>query len=218
VQKPLYRLFQSFHPKVVVINSTEVPVEFDLHCPLLSLPLAFRTRLETIPAWPDGYLKAPEEAARWAQRLPQGRRVGLVWSGSNAHNNDANRSIALARLSPLFQSGDVWVSLQKEVRGKDQPVLQASGLLDLTADLEDFADTAALISALDLVIAVDTSVAHLAAALGKPVWLMLPYAPDFRWLLDREDSPWYPSIRLFRQPRPGDWDSVIRRIAEALTA
>ncbi|MBM3589555.1 MAG: tetratricopeptide repeat protein, partial [Alphaproteobacteria bacterium] len=218
VQKPLYRLFQSFHPKVVVINSTEVPVEFDLHCPLLSLPLAFRTRLETIPAWPDGYLKAPEEAARWAQRLPQGRRVGLVWSGSNAHNNDANRSIALARLSPLFQFGDVWVSLQKEVRGKDQPVLQASGLLDLTADLEDFADTAALISALDLVIAVDTSVAHLAAALGKPVWLMLPYAPDFRWLLDREDSPWHPSIRLFRQPRPGDWDSVIRRIAEALTA
>lgn len=219
VQKPLYRLFQGFHPKVVVINSTEVPVEFDLHCPLLSLPLAFRTRLETIPAWPDGYLKAPEkEAAHWAQRLPQGRRIGLVWSGSNAHSNDANRSIALARLSPLFQSSDVWISLQKEVRERDQSTLQASGLLDLTAELEDFADTAALISALDLVIAVDTSVVHLAAALGKPVWLMLPYSPDFRWLLDREDSPWYPSMRLFRQPRPGDWDSVITRIADALTA
>ncbi|MCA3420001.1 MAG: tetratricopeptide repeat protein [Roseomonas sp.] len=219
VQKPLYRLFRGFHPKVLVISSTEVPVEFDLHCPLLSLPLAFRTRLETIPAWPDGYLKAPEkEAARWAQRLPRGRRIGLVWSGSNTHSNDANRSIALARLRPLFQSSDVWISLQKEVRERDQTALQASGLLDLTAELEDFADTAALISALDLVIAVDTSVAHLAAALGKPVWLMLPFAPDFRWLLDREDSPWYPSMRLFRQPRPGDWDSVITRIADALRA
>jgi ADP-heptose:LPS heptosyltransferase len=124
--------------------------------------------------------------------------------------------VALARLSPLFRSGDAWVSLQKEVRASDQKALHASGLCDLTAELADFADTAALIAGLDLVITVDTSVAHLAAALGKPVWLMLPFAPDFRWLLDREDSPWYPNMRLFRQERPGDWDGVVQRIAAAL--
>ena len=119
-------------------------------------------------------------------------------------------------VSPLFQSDDVWVSLQKEVRSADQPALQASGLCDLTPELTDFADTAALIAALDLVIAVDTSVAYLAAALGKPVWLMLPFAPDFRWLLEREDSPWYPGMRLFRQQRLGDWDGVIARLGAAL--
>jgi ADP-heptose:LPS heptosyltransferase len=124
--------------------------------------------------------------------------------------------MALARLAPLFRSGDIWVSLQKEVRDRDQAALHASGLIDLTSDLDDFADTAALISALDLVIAVDTSVAHLAAALGKPVWLMVPFSPDFRWLLDRADSPWYPSMRLMRQKRPGDWDSVITKISQAL--
>ena len=218
VQNPLRRVFKDFHPGVTVIGHNEAPTEFDLHCPLLSLPLAFGTRLETIPAWPQGYLKAPaEDVARWAQRLPAGRRrIGLVWSGSTIHTNDANRSLALERLSPLFQSGDAWVSLQKEVRESDQPALQASGLFDLTAELGDFADTAALISALDLVITVDTSVVHLAAALGKPVWLMVPFSPDFRWLLKREDSPWYPSLRLFRQQRLGDWEGVIARIGAAL--
>jgi ADP-heptose:LPS heptosyltransferase len=117
---------------------------------------------------------------------------------------------------PLFQTGDAWVSLQKDVRESDRPALEASGILDLTAELGDFADTAALIAALDLVVTVDTSVAHLAGALGKPVWLMLPFSPDFRWLLRREDSPWYPSMRLFRQQKPGDWDSVIARISQAL--
>jgi tetratricopeptide (TPR) repeat protein len=218
VQKPLLRLFAGFHPAMRVIDEDEARTDFDLHCPMLSLPLAFGTRLETIPAWPDGYLKAPaEEVARFAARLPKGRRrIGVVWSGSTIHTNDANRSMALERLLPLFQSGDVWVSLQKEVRAADQPALRASALCDLTAELNDFADTAALISALDLVIAVDTSVAHLAAALGKPVWLMLPFAPDFRWLFDREDSPWYPGMRLFRQQELGDWNGVVARISAAL--
>lgn len=220
VQNPLLKVFKNFHPGVTVIGQNEAPTEFDLHCPILSLPLAFGTRLESIPAWPDGYLKAPaEEVARWAKRLPAGRqRIGLVWSGSTLHTNDANRSMALAQLLPLLQSDAVWVSLQKEVREADQPALQAAGLFDLTSEFADFADTAALISALDLVIAVDTSVAHLAAALGKPVWLMVPFSPDFRWLLKRDDSPWYPSMRLFRQQRPGDWDGVIARISAALQA
>jgi tetratricopeptide (TPR) repeat protein len=218
VQTPLKRLFRNFHPAVTILDQGEVLPDFDLHSPLLSLPLAFATTLANIPAWPDGYLNIPiEETAHWLQRVPTGRRrIGLVWSGSAAHPNDANRSVALARLSPLFRSGDVWVSLQKEVRASDRNALHAASLCDLTDELTDFADTAALIAALDLVITVDTSVAHLAAALGKPVWLMLPFSPDFRWLLDREDSPWYPNMRLFRQERPGDWDSVVTRISAAL--
>ena len=220
VQEPLRRLFKDFDPAVTIIGQNDEPAEFDLHCPLLTLPLAFGTRLETIPAFPGGYLRAPaEDVARWAARLPSGRRrMGLVWSGSAAHGNDCNRSMALARLSALVQPEDSWISLQKEVRESDRSTLRNSGLIDLSAELGDFADTAALISTLDLVIAVDTSVAHLAAALGKPVWLMVPFAPDFRWLLGREDSPWYPGMRLFRQDRAGGWDGVVARIGAALDA
>jgi tetratricopeptide (TPR) repeat protein len=218
LQGPLLRLFKDFDPSIRIIGQTDVPDEFDLHCPLLTLPLAFDTRLDTIPAFEHGYLRPPAaEGARWAQRLPAGRRrTGLVWSGSQGHTNDSNRSIPLTKLLPLFQAGDVWVSLQKEVREADRAALEASGLLDVSAELGDFADTAGLISALDLVITVDTSVAHLAGALGKPTWLMLPFAPDFRWLLDREDTPWYPEMRLFRQSRAGDWDGVVARIDAAL--
>jgi tetratricopeptide (TPR) repeat protein len=218
VQGALSRLFRDLYPGVTVIDENEAAPEFDLHCPLLSLPIGFATTLENIPAWPGGYITAPaDEVVIWRKRLPQGRRrIGLVWSGNTAHSNDANRSIALVRLLPLLRSGDAWVSLQKEVRAADHAALQAAGLYDLTDELTDFADTAALVSALDLVIAVDTSVAHLAAALGKPVWLMLPFASDFRWLAKREDSPWYPGMRLFRQQRPGDWDGVVTRVAAAL--
>jgi hypothetical protein len=218
LQDPLLRLFEGFDSAITMIGQNEAPTEFDLHCPLLTLPLAFGTRLETIPAFENGYLKAPpEDVTRWDQRLPAGRRrIGLVWSGSQMHANDANRSLALAKMAPLFQPGDVWVSLQKEVRDADRTALEASDILDVSAELGDFADTAALISSLDLVISVDTSVAHLAGALGKPTWVMVPFAPDFRWLLDREDTPWYPKMRLFRQSRAGDWDGVIARIGEAL--
>ena len=220
IQDPLLRLFKDFDPSVTIIGQNDEAAEFDLHCPLMTLPLAFGTRLETIPAWEDGYLTAPpDDVARWDQRLPAGRRrIGLVWSGSQTHANDANRSLALVKLSPLFQTDDVWVSLQKEVREADRAALEASGILDVSAELGDFADTAALISSLDLVISVDTSVAHLAGALGKPTWVMVPFAPDFRWLLDREDTPWYPKMRLFRQRRAGDWDGVIAYIGEALRA
>ena len=218
VQDPLRRLFKDFAPDVTVIGQNDAPAEFDLHCPLMSLPLAHSTRLATIPAFEQGYLTAPaEDVMRWDQRLPKGRRrIGLVWSGSQTHANDTNRSLALTKLLPLFTPGDVWVSLQKEVRDADRAALEAAGIMDVSAALGDFADTAALITSLDLVISVDTSVAHLAGALGKPTWVMLPFAPDFRWLLDREDSPWYPNMRLFRQSRAGDWDGVVARIGEAL--
>ena len=218
VQDPLLRLFKDCFQNITVIGQYEAPTDFDLHCPLLSMPLGFGTRLETIPSVVGGYLKAPaEDVAFWQQKLgPAGRRIGLVWSGNQDHLNDFNRSVPLARLQGLLQPGSNWVSLQKEVKETDRPTLEALGLMDTSADLRDFADTAALISALDLVITVDTSVAHLAGALGKPCWVMLPFAPDFRWMMDREDSPWYPSMRLFRQQSTRDWDGVVARILEAL--
>lgn len=218
VQDPLRRLFNCFAPYVSIIGQNEEPPEFDLHCPLMTMPLACGTGLETIPAWPRGYLEvSPEEVTPWAESLPRARRrIGLVWSGNQSHANDANRSVSFAKLAPLLQADAGWISLQKEIREADRPAFEAAGIADFSDRIKDFADTAALISTLDLVITVDTSVAHLAGALGKPVWVMVTFSPDFRWLLNREDSPWYPSMRLFRQESPGDWDGVIARVKAAL--
>lgn len=194
--------------------------EFDVHCPLSSLPLALRTRLDTIPA-PLSYLPAVPQARlqEWRSRL--GRhdrfRVGLVWSGNPDHKNDHNRSMALNALSPILDLDATFVSLQKDPRDQDKVTLCERGdIVDVSEHLTDFVATAALVSCLDLVIAVDTSVAHLAAAFGRPVWLMLPFAPDFRWLLDRDDSPWYPSMRLFRQTETRDYAPVIGRVRNEL--
>lgn len=200
------------------LSTVDLP-EFDLHCALSDLPLVFRTRLETIPSEVP-YLQAPADRVRaWKDRL--GRhdrlRVGLVWSGNPAHQNDHNRSIALQTLAPILDCDAEFVSLQKGVRDRDRPVLAGRrDIVDLTEQLTDFSETAALVSCLDLVITVDTSVAHLAGALGRPVWLLLPFTPDFRWLLDRDDSPWYPTARLFRQNASREWPSVIGRVRTEL--
>ncbi|SDR85282.1 tetratricopeptide repeat protein [Bradyrhizobium canariense] len=204
---------------VRVIASGEPLPAFDLHCPLLSLPLAFKTRVETVPAAVP-YLAAP--AVRldyWRGRLPQALpRAGFVWSGSSTHKNDGNRSIPLARLAALFENPPVQcVSLQSELRSADRDVLRdLPKLVHLGDDIGDFTDTAAIISLLDVVISVDTAVAHLAGALGKPVVILLPHAADFRWMRDREDTPWYPTAKLLRQPTFGDWDSVIVRLHDEL--
>jgi len=192
---------------------------FDLHCPLLSLPLAFGTKAETIPA-STPYLGAPSaRVERWRGRLPGGRpRAGFVCSGSSAHKNDANRSIPLARFAELFeQTPFVWLSLQRELREADRDVLgKMPGLIDLGSELDDFAETAAVISLLDVIVSVDTAVAHLAGALGKPVVILLPYCADFRWMRNADDTPWYPTAKLLRQPSFGDWDSVIVRLRDQL--
>ncbi|KVN21083.1 MULTISPECIES: tetratricopeptide repeat protein [unclassified Burkholderia] len=193
---------------------------FDLHCPLLSLPLELRTDLSSIPA-DVPYLRAdPVRVERWRMRLgASGRpRVGLVWSGNPLHVNDRNRSMTLADLLPLLDDRYEWVSLQKVMRDDDRPALDASPVRFVGDELADFADTAALVEAMDAVISVDTSVAHLAGALGRPLAVMLPHTPDFRWLLDRDDSPWYPGARLFRQPEGGEWASVVERVRGALPA
>jgi tetratricopeptide (TPR) repeat protein len=195
---------------------------FDLHCPNSSLPLAFATRLDTIPA-EKSYLPAPAapRVQAWEERLGahDRLRVGLVWSGNPKHHNDRNRSIPLHMLARILDVDATFVSLQKDARPDDSTtLLERSDIIDLTADLTDFAETAALASCLDLVITVDTSVAHLAGALGRPTWILLPYTPDYRWLLDRDDSPWYPTVRLFRQDATRDYASVIDRVRSALGA
>jgi len=194
--------------------------DFDLHCPLSSLPLAFGTRLETIPS-AVSYLPAPSGACAqtWQARLGarDKLRVGLVWSGNPAHGNDRNRSMKLRALSPILDLDARFISLQKDVRPDDKAtLLERNEIVDPTEQLSDFAATAALVSCLDLVITVDTSVAHLAGALGRPTWILLPYTPDYRWLLDRDDSPWYPTVRLFRQSESRDYTSVLQRVRAEL--
>jgi hypothetical protein len=219
VQQSLAGLLKQISPTIRIAGQDEVPAEFDYHCPLLSLPLSFRTTLETIPAEPR-YLRA-DGALRlaWAARLsPKTKpRIGVVWSGSTAHKNDHNRSMQLEQLVPILGPDAHWICLQKEIRGTDAAVLRQNGHVAYFGDdLGDFNDTAALLDLMDLVITIDTSVAHLAGAMGKPVWILLPHNPDWRWQLDREDSPWYPSARLFRQRRIGDWAEVIDRVKSEL--
>jgi tetratricopeptide (TPR) repeat protein len=219
VPGPLHELMGTLTGSAQIVSRGEPLPQFDLHCPLLSLPLAFSTRLENIPA-AMCYLRATPSAVRsWNARLGPRKRfsVGLVRCGRPEHKNDHNRSLKLSTLLPLLECDASFVSLQREVRPCDTGVLKdRTDLLHFGDELSNFSDTAALISNLDLVISVDTSVAHLAGALGKPVWILLPYVPDWRWLLDREDSPWYPTARLFRQNRARTWDDVIIRVRDAL--
>ncbi|QWD94697.1 tetratricopeptide repeat protein [Polynucleobacter sp. MG-Unter2-18] len=200
----------------LVIEGQELPF-FDYQCPLLSLPLAFKTKLNTIPS-PKEYITLNnhhDKTIEWKIKLGSKLRprVGLVWSGNPHHNNDHNRSLLLRDLLPFLPNKFEYITLQKEVREVDKLTLDINPhVLSFSNDLNDFLDTAALIDQLDLVISVDTSVAHLSGALGKKTLLLLPYVPDWRWLLDREDSPWYPSIKLYRQPAIGDWNSVFDKV------
>jgi tetratricopeptide (TPR) repeat protein len=206
-----------FGVEVIAAGHGELP-PFDLHCPLLSLPHLFATTPATIPGGVP-YVAAPvDRIEAWASRLPGGMRVGLAWSGHRDNVRDHERSIPFARLAPLFDiPGTRFVSLQKDIRASDAEDFRRCGrAVDLSAGLRDFADTAAVIAQLDLVISVDTSVAHLAGAIGKPFWLLLPRVPDFRWQLGRTTSPWYPTARLFRKNQTDTWDTVIAGVAAEL--
>jgi tetratricopeptide (TPR) repeat protein len=221
VQPSLHRLLSGAKGASRVIARGEPLPRFDLHCPIMSLPLAFNTSLDTIPAEVP-YLDAPiDRLHMWDARLPpSGKlRVAFAWAGNATHERDQLRSIPLAMLQPLLNSNDAieWISVQRDLRAGDHEILQSNPhIRQLGLELADFSDTAAVLARADLVISVDTAVAHLAGALGRPVWLLLRYSPDFRWLLDRKDSPWYPSARLFRQDQIGQWDGVIADLATAL--
>jgi tetratricopeptide (TPR) repeat protein len=218
-QPELRRLFQTVGHGVEILARGEPLPPFDVHCPLASLPLAFGTTVDSIPA-DTPYLAAdPADVERWRQRLPRDGlfRVGLVWSGK-ARTLNRWHNLTLAGLSPLLQVPAVrFFSLQKGETGYSLDTdCAGTPVIDWTADLNDFADTAALICCLDLVVSVDTSVAHLAGALGRPVWLLARYDADWRWLLDRADSPWYPSMKIFRQSAPGNWTELMPKVAFAL--
>jgi tetratricopeptide (TPR) repeat protein len=218
VEEPLCELMTGLAGTTQIIANGDPLPDFDFQCPLPSLPLAFKTRLETIPS-SARYLQVPKQALEyWGALLGTKRslRIGLAWAGNPKHVRDKERSMRLRNLLPLLDIDATFVSLQKDVRAGDEETLASCNLLRLGEELEDYSDTAALISQLDLVISVDTSVAHLAGALGKPVWILLTHAPDWRWLLNRDDSPWYPSARLFRQHETREWGSVTMRVREAL--
>jgi tetratricopeptide (TPR) repeat protein len=219
VQPPLLPLLADLEGIAQAVPRGAPLPAFDYHCPLMSLPLAFKTDLSNVPANIPYIRSNAARVAAWQAKLGEKRkpRVGVVWSGSQALRND-RRSMALADMLPLVRDWAEWVSLQKEVREPEAALLASrADLRHVGGELEDFADTAALVEMMDVVVTVDTSVTHVAGAMGKPVWILLPFNPhDWRWMLDREDSPWYPTARLFRQPANGDWASVIRRVNEEL--
>jgi tetratricopeptide (TPR) repeat protein len=211
--KELVRLLRSVDGIAEIVPVGERLPPFSCHCPLLSLPRVFATNLATIPGAAP-YLRVPAEtAAAWVERIPAapGLRVGVVWAGTTQHATN------IRSLRPLFEVAGVdWFSLQVGERARDAALLDGVKIVDLAPWLGDFAETAAAICRLDLVVSVDTAVAHLAGGLGRPAWIMLPYNPDWRWLLRREDSPWYPTARLFRQKNANDWPGMICEIAAAL--
>ena len=221
VQPELVRLLSPMRNVETVVARGEPLPAFDFHCPLLSLPLAFATTLETIPGEVP-YVR-PDRAAivAFERRLPSKRpRIGVAWAGQRSHKNDLSRSMSLKTLAPLLEISAVqFVSLQREVCGEDAHLLRDHPeIVRIGEQLEDFAETAAIISLLDLVISVDTAIAHLAGALGKPVFVLLPLAADFRWMRRRRDSAWYPTARLFRQKSFGQWDAVVAAVYDELGA
>jgi hypothetical protein len=192
---------------------------YDVYCPLGSLPLALKTERSTIPA-DIPYLRADDaHIAKWRSSIEQlqGKRVALAWAGHARHPNDRNRSIDLKLFEPLFAlEGISFISIQPDLRGGDDELLARHNITQVGGKLADMADTAAIVALADITIAVDTSVAHLAGALGREAWVLLPFSPDWRWTLSGEHSPWYPQVRLLRQSAPGDWPGVIAAVRDAL--
>jgi Flp pilus assembly protein TadD len=223
VQEPLVRLLKTLEGVEVIGPVGDAPPTCDFHCSTMSLPLAFQTRLDTIPGHTP-YLRAnPQDVQVWKEKLaplaPGKMRVGITWAGmsrryaAEAAMTDRRRSMSPELLESLFKNNNIcFFSLQKD----GEKVADSFGLVDMMDECHDFADTAALIENLDLVISVDTSVAHLAGALGKPVWLMNRFDSCWRWSRDSESTPWYPSMRIFHSPAPGDWQSVVTRVANEL--
>ena len=220
VQPPLASLISTLNDDIIIVEKGESLPVFDLQCPIMSLPLAFKTAVESIPADVPYLFCDPNKQKIWKERLgvKAKKRIGLVCSGAVIHKDDTQRSLPLNLFRSLLNLPFELHLLQKEIRSCDEAFLaEFPRIRTHEENLIDFSDTAALISEMDLVISVDTSIVHLAGALGKPVWVLLPWKPDWRWLLDRTDSPWYPTAILFRQPEMGDWDGVIADICQRLS-
>jgi len=219
VQGELQTLLSRLDGIDAVIARGEQPPPFDVHSPLGSLPLALKTELLTVPAQIPYLTADAVHVTKWSARIGalSRPRIALTWSGNASHDNDRNRSIAFGRLAPLLSAPASFVSIQREVRDSDAaPLAAEKRVTHIGGELDDFSDTAAVLAQCDLVIAVDTAAAHLAGAMGRPVWVLVPFSPDWRWGLDGETTLWYPTARLFRQTTPGDWDGVIARLAAEL--
>lgn len=203
----------------IVVRGT-LPPAFDVHCEMMSLPMIMGLKLVDLPG-PIPYMSAdPARVAKWRARLAALPRplVAIAWAGRPTHGNDANRSIMLDHLAPLAQSGATFVPIQKGPAAAQANKPPAGmHVVPLSDEIADFEDTAAILEVADLLISVDSSPVHLAGALGRPVWVMLPFVPDWRWLLNRDDTPWYPSLRLYRQSARGDWRGVIGAMAKDLS-
>ena len=219
VQAPLVNLMKTLAGASQVIARGDPLPPFDYHCPLMSLPLAFRTTVASIPSQKRYLHPSAEKVAAW-RSTPGGEsttpRIGLVWSGNPNNAIDSRRSLALTQWIPRLPGGYDYFRLQNEVRPADQAALDSHRLIASPGDLAGFENTAAFCECLDLLISVDTSIAHLGGALGLPTWVLLPFVPDWRWMRDREDTPWYPNMKLYRQQRPDDWDEVLDRVADDL--
>ncbi len=219
VPAPLKRLVQTLGSDLIVIDDAQAPPPYDYYCPMASLPLAFGTELNSIPSF-SRYLHAdPRLRQEWHARLPTAKRprVGLVWSGNPQHLNDHNRSVPLRQFLGALPDSCDYIALQKDARPDDLAALSAHPeVFQAAAYISDFADTAALCANLDAVVTVDTSVAHLAGALGLPTKVLIPFAPDWRWMLNRTDSPWYPSMELYRQAAVGDWTNALAALRNNL--
>jgi tetratricopeptide (TPR) repeat protein len=219
VQPELKSLLSRLDGVTTVVARGDAPPPFDMHCPLGSLPLARKTELPVVPA-EIPYLSAGQvHLQKWSARIEKlpHPRIALAWAGNPAHDNDRNRSIALSTLAPLLAMPASFISIQRDVRSTDATQLGAAmQLTHLGGELADFNDTAVVLSLCDLLITADTAPAHLAGAMGRPVWVLVPFAPDWRWMLDGETTPWYPTARVFRQSALADWNSVIARVATAL--
>jgi Tfp pilus assembly protein PilF len=219
VRPEVAEVVKSIRGNHMVVSDGGALPDFDFYCPMMSLPFAFRTELETIPAASPYIHPDPFRVSAWRERLGSRSRprIGIVWSGSAEHDNDANRSIGLGALEPLLDPSFEWHSLQKQYRDRDLPALERTPNLHRHEHLlRDFADTAALIDCMDLVVSVDTSVAHLSGALGRRTFVLLPFRADFRWMRLRRDSPWYPTMTLIRQTRRGDWRDVLETAVSQL--
>ena len=214
----LWPLLEGLPGVEALVKEGDVQPPYDRHTSLMSLPLAFRTTVEAIPS-PHAYLAAPEDRVRhWAARLPRTgrRRIGLAWSGNPEHHDDHNRSIQTGAILGLARAGVELVCLQTRLHDGDVETMARSGVVNLAHGIRDFGDTAALAASCDLVISVDTSIAHLAGALGLPVWVLLPFSADWRWMTDEVLCPWYATAKLFRQHRVGDWPQVLGRVDATL--
>ena len=220
VQKPLAPLMAQLNGVSQVFTPDDPLPAIDFQCPLTSLPYSLGTRLDTVPAQTPYLQATPLASAKWegyfqAHKKP---RIGLVWRGNPLHTNDHNRSIALAQLVTALGESSDWFSLQKDVSAAEHAMLKQHGIKELGAELHSFDDTAAICSHLDMVVSVDTSVAHLAGALGTPTLMLLPYSPDYRWMVDRTDTPWYPRMQLLRQTKIGQWDEPLRALSSIVNS